>query len=75
MSLWKSKSHREFHQTTVHALTHISSLFLSLTTTSTSSMFTFDRLLTWPRLMGIAIYEGSENFPNPMMEEDAALIG
>lgn len=33
-----------------------------------------EKLLTWPRLMGVAIYEGSENFPNPLMEEDAALI-
>jgi hypothetical protein len=62
------------NHTTLHVLTHNCFLPISLSTTTTTSILTFDRLLTWPRLMGVAIYEGSENFPNPLMEEDAALI-
>ena len=27
------------------------------------------RLLTWPRMMGVAIYESTDTFPNPLLND------
>ena len=28
-----------------------------------------NRLLTWPRMVGVAIYESSDTFPNPLLKD------
>mmetsp|Transcript_7578 Transcript_7578/g.14367 ORF Transcript_7578/g.14367 Transcript_7578/m.14367 type:complete len:105 (+) Transcript_7578:180-494(+) len=28
-----------------------------------------EKLLTWPRMLGVAIYESSDTFPNPLLKD------